>query len=252
MHTNAGFLPMTTAHRLRIGQEFDVGPELHAALVLREIRVKEAFTIRDAAGAFFRASLLASGLRDGRAVVYETFTGSPESPLELTLFVAILARQRMITVAQKAAELGCARLVPVITDHSVQRGAALEKEKPWAWQGQGIKGSRQCRRSSLLEVQAPMPLSDALASAAWASAALRMVLDDRAADSDALAAIIAPIKVCALLVGPEGGWSERERIALDAASARATRVRFGARVLRAETAVLVGVALLQHRLGDLG
>jgi 16S rRNA (uracil1498-N3)-methyltransferase len=53
-----------------------------------------------------------------------------------------------------------------------------------------------------------------------------------------------------LAVGPEGGWSARERLLFR--DSGATTLRLGSRILRAETAVFAGLSVLQHRLGDLG
>jgi 16S rRNA (uracil1498-N3)-methyltransferase len=246
------FAPLTFSGPLRISQEIALGTELVVALQSREVNVKEAFSIFDSSGTCFRASLTALGDHSATALIYERFAASPESPLELTLFVAVLARQRMIFVAQKAAELGCARLIPIITAHSVQPGPAMEKEKPWAWQRQGLKGSRQCRRASILEVQTPLRLQAALASDAWASADVRVIQDDRGSDVDGvLGELSHPVRKVALLSGPEGGFSDSERALLDAANPSALRARFGTRVLRAETAVLVGATLMQKRFGDL-
>ncbi|MBK6462866.1 MAG: 16S rRNA (uracil(1498)-N(3))-methyltransferase [Myxococcales bacterium] len=242
------FLPLRHLRPLAVGETVTLGPELAEGLAARQVNPKEAFTLSDAEGRFFRASLLELDARSARALVYEPMVASPESPIALTVMVAVLARQRMIFVAQKTAELGAARLVPVFTEHSVGPGKALEKEKPWAWQGQGLKGSRQCRRASVMEVASPISFQAALASRDWRDAEGRFALDDAgAAPCDAIARVPRGATRVALFVGPEGGFSAAEREALGAHA-----VRFGGRVVRAETAVLMGVTLLQHRLGDLG
>jgi 16S rRNA (uracil1498-N3)-methyltransferase len=104
------------------GQAIELGALQQKQLAFREINVKEAFTIVDAEGAFFRASRKS----DDQALVYEKMTGSTESPSRVTLVCAVLARQRMLTVVQKATELGCVRVVPVMSEHAVKKGE-LEK-----------------------------------------------------------------------------------------------------------------------------
>lgn len=233
--------PIRHAGALTLGQTVTLDDAALAGLALREVNVSEAFTLADASGAFFRASRKS----ETEALVYEAFDVSPESPARITLFCAILGRQRMIQVTQKAAELGCVALVPVLTEHSVQRGPALEKEKPWAWRGQSVKGSRQCRRGSVMQVAEPTPLRDALALPAWKDAAARFFLDDR---SEGSLEARGPANY-ALFVGPEGGFSDTERATLRKQGG--VPLRLGARVLRAETAVFAGLAVLQHRLGDM-
>jgi 16S rRNA (uracil1498-N3)-methyltransferase len=235
--------PVRHEGRLADGQTLELGDLQRKQLAFREINVKEAFTIVDAEGAFFRASRKS----DDQALVYERMSGSTESPACVTLVCAVLARQRMITVIQKATELGCVRVVPVMSDHAVQEGE-LEKEKPWAWPGQALRAARQCRRATIPEVLQPTSFTDALVAPWFRGARARFVLDDRAARGvDPFAGLGAGEYV--LAVGPEGGWSDAERKRLEEAGVVA--LALGARVLRAETAVYVGLALLQHRLGDL-
>jgi len=178
--------------------------------------------------------------------VYERMPLPPESPLELALVCAVLARQRMMLVAQKATELGVTRILPVFTERSVGP-EGLEHEKAHAWPNQVARAVKQCRRATVPELCPASPLAEALASDAWGAAEARFLLDDRAPAGVALER--GPLGVC-LAVGPEGGWTDTERAALADAGARP--LVFGGRILRAETAVLAGLVLLQHRLGDLG
>lgn len=240
--------PLVHERALAEGMAIELGERHMKKLAVREINVKEAFTIVDRDGAFFRASLKRASATAGEAIVYERMAGSTESPARITLVCAVLSRQRMITVVQKATELGCVRVVPVLSEHAVKPNE-LEKEKPWAWPGQALRAARQCRRASVPEVLRPAPLDAALGAAYWRSALVRFVLDDRAShDGDPF---VTPVGEgdYALAVGPEGGWSDAERARLDESGARP--LALGTRVLRAETAVYAGLAILQHRLGDL-
>lgn len=213
-------------------------------LAFREVNVKEAFTLVDAEGAFFRASRK----EPDRAIVYEKMSGSTESPAKLTLVCAVLARQRMLVVIQKATELGCVRIVPVQSDHSV-KPEDLDKEKPWAWPTQAIKGAKQCRRATVPEVHGVTRFADALAAPWWSGARARFTLDDRSPADDSFEGLTPGDGDYVVAVGPEGGWSDRERSDLKSAGART--LALGARVLRAETAVFAGLSIVQHRLGDL-
>ncbi len=243
--------PLVHASRLVEGETFTFDETCAKGLRFREINVKEAFTIVDAEGAFFRASLRRLEAKGGDAVAYERMAGSTESPARVTLVCAVLGRQRMITVVQKATELGCIRVVPVLSAKSVQT-KDLEHEKPWAWPGQALKGAKQSRRASVPEVHRVVPLATIFASPFWTDSVLRYVLDDRAphgVDPFAAAARPATHRDVVLAVGPEGGWSDDERRELEARGA--TPLALGTRVLRAETAVFAGLAIVQHRLGDL-
>lgn len=242
--------PLCHASTLKEGQTFSFGEAIAHGLRFREINVKEAFTVVDAGGVFFRASLKRLEGGGGEAVAYERMSGSTESPARITLVCAVLGRQRMIQVVQKATELGVVRVVPVLSDKSVQP-KDLDHEKPWAWPGQALKGAKQSRRASVPEVTKTMPLAKAIAAPFWTGAGARFVLDDRApAGVDPFAPLGTGDGIDVVLaIGPEGGWSDAERAELGEAGARA--LALGVRVLRAETAVFAGLAVLQHRLGDL-
>ncbi len=241
--------PIRIGQAVQLEEWVDLDAHVRAQLAFREINVKEAFTLVDASGAFFRASRK----EEARALVYERMPHSTESPARITLACAVLSRQRMLVVVQKATELGCVRIVPLQTDHSV-KPADLSREKPWAWAGQALKGARQCRRASIPDVRPILPFHDAMDSRWWRNATARFVMDETLAGEDAFAGLAPSTSTSGrefvLAVGPEGGWSDRERAALQAGGARP--LVLGPRVLRAETAVFAGLSVLQHRLGDLG
>jgi 16S rRNA (uracil1498-N3)-methyltransferase len=146
--------PLTHGKELEEGQRIELDAAHARALRFRGINVKEAFTIVDARGGFFRASLTALGEDSGTATVYEAMATSTESRTEITLLCAVLARQRMLVVVQKATELGVIRIVPVLSERSVQR-SGLAHEKAHAWPGQALRASRQCRRASVPLVSGP-------------------------------------------------------------------------------------------------
>jgi 16S rRNA (uracil1498-N3)-methyltransferase len=236
--------PLAIPMRLALEQPFHLDRGLMKRLRLREINAKEAFTIRDGSGTYFRASLKESTDRGGVALPYELMSRSPESTIDITIAAAVLARQRMHFVMQKATELGVRRIVPLLSEHSVPRDA-LAQEQAHAWAGHIARAARQCRRASLPELQAPISLHDFLISKLFNSADRRLFLDDRSETGPIDAS--APRRLI-LLVGPEGGFSDAERPKL---AEKATPWVLGGRILRAETAVLVGLTAVQIKWGDL-
>jgi 16S rRNA (uracil1498-N3)-methyltransferase len=237
---------VSVAASVRLDDEVTLDAANTARVRYRGVNVKEAFTLRDADGRFFRAALRTCEGDAATALAYEAMEADPESPLKVTLFNAVPQRQRMLWVTQKAAELGVFAIQPVFTVRSVQADG-LAHEKAHAWPGQAIKGARQCRRAIVPEVMRALPLAEALATPAWTGADLRVVIDDRA-EAAAAGSVAAPTTI-ALVVGPEGGFNAGERELLRAAGAAMWRL--GARVMRAETASIAGLAVLQHRFGDL-
>jgi 16S rRNA (uracil1498-N3)-methyltransferase len=232
---------------LALGEPFRFDRGLAKRLRMREVNAKEAFTVRDGSGAYLRASVTEYDGKGGGAVPYEQMGRSPEPTIDLTLACAVLARQRMHGVVQKATELGVRRIVPLLTDHSVPSDG-LEHEQAHAWPGHIARAARQCRRSSLPHLLAPATLDAFLASPLLGATDLRLFLDDRSDPvRGAAAAPAEPPRRIVLLVGPEGGFSDSERQRL------ATHARpwvLGGRVLRAETAVSVGLTAVHMTWGD--
>ena len=239
--------PLAVASALTLNEPFRFDRGLAKRMRMREINAKEAFTVRDASGAYFRASLAAYDEKGGQAVAYERMSRSPEPTVDLTLACAVLARQRMHPVVQKATELGVRRIVPLLTQHSVPPDAVAH-EQAHAWPGHVARAARQCRRSSLPHLLAPTPLDAFLASPLLAATDLRLFLDDRSDPvPDPSSTPATPPRRIVLLVGPEGGFSDAERQRL---AARARPWVLGGRVLRAETAVVVGLTAVHTTWGD--
>ena len=244
--------PLRHAAKLSEGERVALDAFQVRGLRHREVHEKEAFTIVDRDGHFFRASLKVMKKSGGEALIYERMPGSTESPADITLLCAVLARQRMLAVIQKATELGATRIVPVLSERSVPRDG-LEHQKAHAWPKQALRAARQCRRASLPEVREAIELTAILDDACFTEADLRVYLDDRESSPHALDAT-GPWadragRRIVLAAGPEGGWSDEERALLETRGA--VPLRLGGRVLRAETAVFAGLTLLQHAYGDM-
>jgi 16S rRNA (uracil1498-N3)-methyltransferase len=235
--------PLAVASRLTLEEPFRIDRGLVQRLRRREVNAKEAFTIRDASGAYFRVSLKEWDDHGGMALPYERMDRSPEPTIDITLACAVLARQRMHFVVQKATELGVRRIVPLLTDHAVPL-EGLAQEQAHAWPGHIARAARQCRRASLPGLLSPMPLDSFLASTVFTAADRCLFLDDRSEGAAPGAGL--PQRIV-LLVGPEGGFSDAERAKL---AGKAWPWVLGGRILRAETAVVAGLAAVQLKWGD--
>lgn len=153
----------------------------------------------------------------------------------LTLAMALVKFDRLEWILEKATELGVHRIVPFWCDRSengLEKAAGKRMER---WRKILIESAQQSRRTFLPLVAEPVGLETALAVEAQA----RYFLDEVPGD-----AVFAPGKnaSAALVVGPEGGWTERERQAALRVGWQA--VGLGPRILRAETAALAALAIL--------
>lgn len=183
-----------------------------------------------------------------------------ESPCMLTLVQAIPKGKKFDLVLEKATELGVARIIPLETTRTVvQISASREAGKVERWERIVEEAARQCGRTRTPEVLAPMGLKAALellqgtpslvAHTAPGIPSLRAALQSEVdRDSDTNSA--GDLSAVAVWVGPEGGFDASEIEQLCAHGAR--QFHLGPRVLRTETAGLVGLTLLQAEVGDLG
>jgi 16S rRNA (uracil1498-N3)-methyltransferase len=160
----------------------------------------------------------------------------------LSLVPAVLKRDAMGWLIEKATELGVARIAPVLAARSVPDRVAPERLAAIAQEA-----AEQCERLDLPVIEAALPLAARLA--AWDGTPLLAAVERQAAPS--LAAVAARLRPpLALLTGPEGGLSGAE---LDELGRHpfVTAVALGPRILRAETAAVAGLAILQAACGDL-
>ena len=169
-----------------------------------------------------------------------------ESPLKVHLVQGISRGERMDFVVQKATELGVKRITPVLTDYGVVRldGRRAEKRRVH-WQRIAESACEQCGRVRPPLVDAPIALNRWFGEFSGDSTQYVLQpgagkpLDDNQAPTT---------KVC-LLIGPEGGFSDREYG--DAAAAGFDAVSLGPRVLRTETAAVTALTIVQSLWGDL-
>jgi len=163
---------------------------------------------------------------------------------DLHYLFAPLKRARLDYMVQKAVEMGVARLVPVMTRHTQAERVNLERMRANA-----IEAAEQCGILRLPEIAPPVALADALA--ALEPRRLLIFCDEDAPIADPVAALAGASGAAALavLVGPEGGFAAEEREVL-LARANIVRLALGPRILRADTAAVAALALVEAVLGD--
>ncbi|QCO68299.1 16S rRNA (uracil(1498)-N(3))-methyltransferase [Luteimonas yindakuii] len=225
-------------------------PEDVAAHLLRVLRLREgdACVLFNGDGHDYDARITAVGKRGGDAQVLDRRVVDNESPLRISLVQGIARGEKMDLVLQKATELGIDAVVPVHSDRSeVKLDGERARKRLAHWTSVVIAACEQSGRARVPSVTPAAPLHEALD--ALPAGGLRLLLDPFAhANTQSLPAPADGRIV--LAVGPEGGWSQRDRTVLETAGF--VGIRLGPRVLRTETAGLAAIAALQARFGDLG
>jgi 16S rRNA (uracil1498-N3)-methyltransferase len=162
---------------------------------------------------------------------------------DLHYLFAPLKAARLDYMVQKAVEMGVSRLCPVLTRHSQVARVNTERMRANA-----IEAAEQCGVLALPAIDEPMALPRLLAQ--WDGARRLVFCDEDAETSDPIAALAGlPRSPLAVLIGPEGGFAAEERASL-LQLPNVVRIALGPRILRADTAAVAALTLVQAVLGD--
>ncbi len=214
----------------------------HLREVLR-LKPGDEVSVFDGEGKEFRARVAQARRESAELDLDEAIEPArPESPLRITLAVALLKGEKFDLVVQKATELGVTRIVPLITRYAdiKLRDESDASKRVARWQRIALEAAKQSGRAVVPTIDTPTPCGSVLS----ASNPCLLFSEKNGhgltqIDTDAVTAVI----------GSEGGWSDEE---LDQARAAGAQIiTLGGRILRAETAAITAAALLQHRFGDL-
>jgi 16S rRNA (uracil1498-N3)-methyltransferase len=198
----------------------------------------------------WRARLEGAG-RKGVPLTLLEHTRPQTAPGDLHYLFAPLKQARLDYLVQKAVELGASRLVPVLTRHGQVARVNLDRIRANA-----IEAAEQCGILTLPEIAAPIAFETLIAR--WVPDRLMVFCDEAAPVHDPVAvleeargstpALLVAMPV-SVLIGPEGGFSEEERAAI-LKLPNLVRLSLGPRILRADTAAVAALALIQTTLGD--
>jgi 16S rRNA (uracil1498-N3)-methyltransferase len=218
----------------------------HIGRVLRA-RVGESVTLFNGQGGEFDAQILTIERRSVRVRIGAHRAIERESPLKVTLLQALARGERMDFIVQKAAELGVASIVAMPGERSVVRlDAEGNKKRAEHLRAVAVNACEQCGRNRLPDIELASDLESAIARSPGAD--LRLLLVPEAQQT--LVALAQQAKSITLLIGPEGGFAAEELALSEQHGFK--HCRLGPRVLRAETAPLAALAVIQAMAGDLG
>ena len=178
-------------------------------------------------------------------VVFRTLEQLPASAptARIELYAALIKFDRFEWIVEKATELGVTEIVPVEaarSDRGLEKAAAKRVER---WRRIALEASQQSRRTHLPEIEEPVPLAQALTR----PATCRYALDENPGAVPLLKTLPTARTVqdtVAILTGPEGGWTDEERVSFRAAGW--TPVSMGKLILRTETAVIAALAVVSQ------
>ena len=216
----------------------------HLSNVLR-LGEGDCANVFDGEGKEYICTVLDAGM-PSKLKIDEMITGPVESPIRIILAQSLLKGEKFDLVVQKSTELGVVSIIPILTEHSEfrvhQDSVSKRLER---WNRISLEAVKQCGRRRLVDIRAPMTLEQSVRQAGPSlyfnqrgGMPINLALEETKHS-----------KNITLFVGPEGGWSEGEIAILR--DNGAIGVTLGARVLRAETAAITAIALVQFLAGDL-
>jgi 16S rRNA (uracil1498-N3)-methyltransferase len=183
------------------------------------------------------------------AVIVDRQTRPQPAPGDLHFLFAPLKRGRLDYTVQKAVEMGATRLQPILTRHTQAERVNLDRMRANA-----IEAAEQCGILALPETFEPVAVAQAVV--ALDADRLLVFCDEDAPVADPVAALSGAMRLLperlpslAVLIGPEGGFAEEERGML-LKHGNIVRLALGPRILRADTAAVAALALVQAVLGD--
>ncbi|EKE01168.1 MAG: hypothetical protein ACD_21C00200G0001 [uncultured bacterium] len=166
-----------------------------------------------------------------------------ESPLQIHLGQGISRGEKMDFTIQKAVELGVNSITPLFTEHcNIKLKDERLENRMRHWQEVAISAAGQSGRCYVPKILPARSLEDWLTT----TSDLCLVLDPEA--SGKIAAIKEQPRCATILVGPEGGLSDKELVL--AKKNKFAPIRLGPRILRTETAALTMISVLQSKWGD--
>jgi 16S rRNA (uracil1498-N3)-methyltransferase len=227
---------------LSAGASLELPPGAARHVQVLRMQPGDALTLFDGSGGEYAATVERMGRSDVSVAIGAHAPAEREAVRAVHLAVGMPANERMDWLVEKATELGVASIQPLATAHGVLRLSGERAEKKRAhWEAIAIAACEQCGRNRVPAVHPVAELAAWLARPATPEAGMRLLLSLR--EGARTLRQLAPAGAVTLLNGPEGGLTQDEED--QAIAAGFTPLTLGPRVLRAETAPLAALAVLQ-------
>jgi 16S rRNA (uracil1498-N3)-methyltransferase len=227
-----------------------IGSEAHHVIHVLRYRPGDRIGVLDGAGNEGEAIISHISSDTAELSMVCRHESSTESPIRIIVAQALLKESKMDTILRQVIELGSAIWMPFLSDRSVPvlQGRQLVKRKE-RWDSIAREALKQCRRTILPEILAPLSF-DQMMAACHKDCDLKIVFWENETRPCPFDMPLKAGSTIAIVFGPEGGFSPSEIENLkDNGFITAS---LGPRILRAETACVVGCALVQYMFGDMG
>lgn len=234
----------TTGDQIRI-----TGEKSHYLISVLRCHKDDELILFNGKGGCFRTKILKVDKKEVITEVIEKFPCDTESPLYIILVQGLVKGEKMDMIVQKTTELGVKKIIPVITKRSQLR----DTKKVQRWRKIAEEAARQCGRSIVPDIQELVRFGNLFKDNTEKKKGLIFYEGGERKLSETVEILKTELKEIGediyLIIGPEGGFAEDEiKMANDKGFLITS---FGRRILRAETAAISSVALIQFLLGDI-
>lgn len=225
------FVDQALAERVEV---LVAGGQAHYLLNVMRLKSGDPVKLFDDRTGEYLATVAATGKRDLSLLVEAKLRERQPGP-DLWLCQALIKKDRLDWIAEKTCELGIARFVPVLTQRCV-----VDKVKEDRLRAQMIEAAEQCERTALPEI-APLVKLEAMLRD-WPKDRTLYFCDERGGEAFAQALPKTAYEKAAILIGPEGGFTDSENVAIRSLS-QSSPVSLGPNILRADTAAVSAAAI---------
>lgn len=218
----------------------------HYLFSVLRCKTGDGLILTDEKGCSYTAQILSASKKEVAIAITGDYTLNTESSLNIILVQGLLKGEKMDFVIQKTTELGVSAIIPLVTERSQLR----ETRKHPRWKKIAEEASRQSGRTRVPEIFDTCLFKEIFDMPVLSSGNGVIFWEQGGEKLPAIAGRLSHTDKIFLLIGPEGGFSEKE--ALLASEKGLITATLGNRILRAETASIAAVSIMQFALGDLG
>jgi 16S rRNA (uracil1498-N3)-methyltransferase len=221
----------------------------HIRKVLR-LKTGDKIIVFDGSGKEYEGTIVDEDRSSVMVKIQNVFSSKRESPLEVTLAQSLLKGEKMDYLIQKATELGVKEIVPFYSSRSIPfLGKSGKLKRYHRWERIAIEASKQSGRGVVPKIEPLQDFSEMLQTASQDS--LRLILWEREGSNlkELLGRTVEKRRIF-FIIGPEGGFCHEE--IEEANKAGFLHITLGKRILRAETAGVCLLSIVQYDRGDLG
>lgn len=231
--------------KIENGKAFLSGTDYRHVVKVLRMKEGEAITLFDENSVEYEGRITQVGSKEVVVDIVSSRKVETDSPLRITLMQGLPKGDKMDYIIEKATEIGVHTIVPVVTERSQVR--TIEKKK--RWERIAVEASKQCGRTKPPAIENTLNFNEAVKYYDDNELALILHVGSQVSLKDFLKNTLQHPTNIIVLIGPEGGFSEKE--VLLATEMGFTSLGLGPRTLRTETAGIAVLSIIQFQHGDL-